>query len=101
MRSWGKSRVKLIDFGSSCFQGQQVFEYLQSRYYRAPEVMLRRPYSYEIDMWSFACLLLELRLGEPVFAANNNTQQLMYIANSIGMPDPSHGRYSRDFLESN
>ena len=63
--------------------------------------MLRRPYSYEIDMWSFACLLLELRLGEPVFAANNNTQQLMYIANYIGMPDPSHGRYSRDFLESN
>jgi serine/threonine protein kinase len=63
MRSWGKSRVKLIDFGSSCFSGQQMFEYLQSRYYRAPEIMLRKPYSYEIDMWSFGCLLIELKIG--------------------------------------
>ena len=36
MKNWGKSGVKLIDFGTSCFQGKQVYEYLQSRYYRAP-----------------------------------------------------------------
>jgi serine/threonine protein kinase len=35
--------------------------------------MLKQPYSYEIDMWSFGCLLAELKLGEPIFAGLNNT----------------------------
>lgn len=34
--------------------------------------MLRHPYSYEIDMWSFGCLLVELKIGEPVFAGASN-----------------------------
>ena len=33
-------RVKLIDFGSAAFNGGQVYTYIQSRYYRAPEVLL-------------------------------------------------------------
>jgi dual specificity tyrosine-phosphorylation-regulated kinase 2/3/4 len=32
--------LKLIDFGSAAFNGQQVYTYIQSRYYRAPEVLL-------------------------------------------------------------
>jgi dual specificity tyrosine-phosphorylation-regulated kinase 2/3/4 len=36
MKTWAKSGVKLVDFGTSCFDGKQVYEYLQSRYYRAP-----------------------------------------------------------------
>jgi serine/threonine protein kinase len=33
-------KTKLIDFGSAAFQGNQVYTYIQSRYYRAPEVLL-------------------------------------------------------------
>ena len=32
--------VKLIDFGSAAFNGHQVYTYIQSRYYRAPEVLI-------------------------------------------------------------
>jgi serine/threonine protein kinase len=45
-------RVKVIDFGSSCSSKRQPFTYIQSRFYRAPEVLLCRPYGHAIDMWS-------------------------------------------------
>ena len=57
MQKWGKSGLKLADFGTSCFDGQQLYTYLQSRYYRSPEIILRQPYSFPIDMWSLACVL--------------------------------------------
>jgi serine/threonine protein kinase len=78
--------VKLVDFGTSCFEGKQIYQYLQSRYYRAPEIILRQPYSFPIDMWSVGCLLAELRTGEPLFAGTSDVEQLMYFVNAIGMP---------------
>ena len=55
-----KSGLKIIDFGSSCFLDEVVYTYIQSRFYRAPEIMLGIPYSYAIDMWSFGCIVAEL-----------------------------------------
>lgn len=55
--------VKLIDFGSSCFQKGPTYPYIQSRFYRAPEVLLRLGYSQPIDIWSFGCLVAELING--------------------------------------
>ena len=46
----------MIDFGSSCFEDEGVYTYIQSRFYRSPEVILGLPYDVGIDMWSFgAC----------------------------------------------
>eukprot|EP01047_Picozoa_sp_COSAG01_P049214 COSAG01_NODE_4858_length_4678_cov_12.236078_4_plen_41_part_00 len=28
----------MIDFGSSCFEDERVYTYIQSRFYRSPEV---------------------------------------------------------------
>lgn len=50
--------IKLIDFGSSNHSGSSFFSYIQSRYYRAPEVMLGLPYDSSIDIWSVACVLV-------------------------------------------
>jgi dual specificity protein kinase YAK1 len=36
--------VKVIDFGSACLEGKTVYSYIQSRYYRSPEVILGYPY---------------------------------------------------------
>jgi dual specificity tyrosine-phosphorylation-regulated kinase 2/3/4 len=36
--------LKIIDFGSSCFNYKSGFTYVQSRYYRAPEILLGLPY---------------------------------------------------------
>ncbi|VDM34578.1 unnamed protein product [Hydatigera taeniaeformis] len=59
----GKAHVKLIDFGSSCRESEQIYNYIQSRYYRAPEVILGLRYSTLIDMWSLGCVLAELYTG--------------------------------------
>ena len=56
-------RVKVIDFGSSCSSKRQPFTYIQSRFYRSPEVLLCSPYSHAIDMWSLGCILVEMHTG--------------------------------------
>ena len=40
-----------------------VYTYIQSRFYRAPEVIVGIPYSTAIDMWSLGCILAELYTG--------------------------------------
>jgi len=63
LKQLNKTGVKLIDFGSSCFESEKLYTYIQSRFYRSPEIILGLPYSTQIDMWSFGCLLCELYLG--------------------------------------
>src|SRR5690606_5233286 len=63
----GKTGIKLIDFGSSCFLDEKLYTYIQSRFYRAPEIILGIEYGCEIDMWSFGCILVELYSGIPIF----------------------------------
>ncbi|CAE7216197.1 DYRK4 [Symbiodinium sp. CCMP2592] len=66
-----KSGIKVIDFGSSCFEDERVYTYIQSRFYRSPEVILGIPYDTAIDMWSFGCILAELYTGYPLFPGEN------------------------------
>ena len=35
--------IKIIDFGSACDERQTVYTYIQSRFYRSPEVLLGLP----------------------------------------------------------
>lgn len=70
---------QVIDFGSSCFDDERVYSYIQSRFYRSPEVILGLPYSMAIDMWSFACILVELYTGYPLFPGENEQEQLLCI----------------------
>jgi dual specificity tyrosine-phosphorylation-regulated kinase 2/3/4 len=62
-----RSAIKVIDFGSSCFVDERMYTYVQSRFYRSPEVILGLAYGCEIDMWSFGCILAELFMGYPLF----------------------------------
>jgi dual specificity tyrosine-phosphorylation-regulated kinase 2/3/4 len=71
--------LKMVDFGSGCFRNEQVYTYVQSRFYRAPEVILRIPYTERVDIWSLGCILAELYTGEPIFPGNNEQEQLEYI----------------------
>lgn len=65
--SANNGKIRVIDFGSSCFIYERVYTYIQSRYYRAPEVMLGIPYTTAIDMWSLGCMLAEMYTGIPIF----------------------------------
>eukprot|EP00128_Syssomonas_multiformis_P009981 Colp12_sorted_trinity150504_noHs@31486 len=81
-----KSTIKVIDFGSSCFEHERVYTYIQSRFYRSPEVILGNPYSVAIDMWSFGCILAELYTGYPIFPGENEVEQLACIMELLGVP---------------
>ena len=52
LASYSRARVKVIDFGSSCYLSDRQSSYIQSRSYRAPEVVLGLPYDGKIDIWS-------------------------------------------------
>jgi len=82
----GKSAIKMIDFGSSCFEESRVYTYIQSRFYRCPEVILGLPYHCAIDMWSLGCILAELFTGYPLFPGENEVEQLSCIMEVLGVP---------------
>lgn len=81
-----KCGIKIIDFGSGCYEDEKIYTYIQSRFYRAPEVMLGIPYTSAIDMWSLACILVELLIGYPIFPGENEAEQFLRIAEVIGLP---------------
>lgn len=64
IKSYSRCEIKVIDLGSSCFHTDNLCLYVQSRSYRAPEVILGLPYDQRIDMWSLGCILAELCSGE-------------------------------------
>ena len=82
----GRSGIKVIDFGSSCYEHQRVYTYIQSRFYRAPEVILGGKYGMPIDMWSFGCILAELLTGYPLFPGEDEGDQLATMMEVLGMP---------------
>ncbi|KAG0190027.1 hypothetical protein DFQ28_002602 [Apophysomyces sp. BC1034] len=82
-----KSSIKIIDFGSSCLENEKVYTYIQSRFYRSPEVILGMNYSMAIDMWSVGCILAELDNGYPLFPGENEQEQLACIMEIKGVPD--------------
>ncbi|KAG5492594.1 hypothetical protein JKF63_01173 [Porcisia hertigi] len=94
--------LKLIDFGSACEESRSLLTYIQSRYYRAPEIVLGIPYTTAIDMWSFGCVLCELANGYPIFPASSEGELLERIVEYLGTI-PSYlvrqGRRSDRFFE--
>lgn len=56
-----------------------VYTYIQSRFYRSPEVILGHPYNMAIDMWSLGCIMAELYTGYPLFPGENEVEQLACI----------------------
>ncbi|XP_073986729.1 dual-specificity tyrosine phosphorylation-regulated kinase 2 isoform X3 [Rhodnius prolixus] len=86
LKQRGSSSIKVIDFGSSCYADQRVYTYIQSRFYRSPEVLLGLPYGTPIDMWSLGCILAELYTGYPLFPGENEAEQLACIMEVLGIP---------------
>ncbi|XP_036374124.1 dual specificity tyrosine-phosphorylation-regulated kinase 2-like isoform X2 [Megalops cyprinoides] len=86
LKQQGRSGIKVIDFGSSCYEHQRVYTYIQSRFYRAPEVILGSRYGMPIDMWSLGCILAELLTGYPLLPGEDEGDQLACIIELLGMP---------------
>lgn len=77
-------KVKLIDFGSSCFLTDQLSVYVQSRSYRSPEVLLGLPYDSKIDLWSLGCVVAELWTGFVLFQNDSVAALLARVVGILG-----------------
>jgi dual specificity protein kinase YAK1 len=79
--------LKIIDLGSACSEKNFPFTYIQSRYYRAPEVLLETEMlSNKIDVWSVGCILAELFLGIPLFPGSSLYDMLAKMTDILGYP---------------
>ncbi|XP_057849881.2 dual specificity protein kinase YAK1 homolog isoform X2 [Cryptomeria japonica] len=84
------AEIKLIDFGSACMENRTVYSYIQSRFYRSPEVLLGHPYTTAIDMWSFGCIVAELFLGLPLFPGASEYDLIKRMIEILGGQPPDH-----------
>ncbi|KIR99271.1 CMGC/MAPK protein kinase [Cryptococcus deuterogattii 2001/935-1] len=81
-------------------------EYVATRWYRAPEVMLSfRMYTKSIDVWSVGCILAEMLSGKPLFPGKDYHNQLALILDVLGTPtiDGFHAitsKRSKDYIRS-
>ncbi|XP_074243362.1 mitogen-activated protein kinase 15 isoform X2 [Saimiri boliviensis] len=88
--------VRLCDFGLARPlsdppegpEGRALTEYVATRWYRAPEVLLSsHRYTLGVDMWSLGCILAEMLRGKPLFPGTSTLHQLELILETI--PPPS------------
>ena len=79
--------VKIVDFGTSCFNNEITYSYIQSRFYRAPEVILGAKYNHMIDIWSLGCVIAELFTGNALLPGKNELEQIGFILELFGGPN--------------
>ncbi|CAG8641964.1 1866_t:CDS:10 [Paraglomus brasilianum] len=85
--------LKVCDFGlarsanSSDEHSGFMTEYVATRWYRAPEIMLTfKEYTKAIDVWSVGCILAEMLSGKPLFPGRDYHHQLTLILDVLGTP---------------
>jgi len=104
IRSYSRCEIKIIDFGSSCFVTDHLTSYVQSRSYRAPEVILGLSYDHQMDMWSLGCILAELWTGRVLFQNDSLATLLARVVGILGEIDEdmmNRGRYTHRFFTKN
>jgi serine/threonine protein kinase len=79
-----KLSVRVIDFGTSIRGGNASFQYVQSRFYRSPEVALGLSISEAIDMWSLGCIMFEMLVGKPLFTPRSSQDVIQNIVEFAG-----------------
>eukprot|EP00831_Metopus_contortus_P008214 TRINITY_DN1315_c0_g1_i1.p1 TRINITY_DN1315_c0_g1~~TRINITY_DN1315_c0_g1_i1.p1 ORF type:complete len:168 (+),score=19.73 TRINITY_DN1315_c0_g1_i1:154-657(+) len=79
------SRIKLIDFGGATFSTEYKSHIINTRQYRAPEVLLQcMVWNEKSDIWSAACIIAELYTGKLLFSAHKNLEHIAMIEKVAG-----------------
>lgn len=83
-----KKTIKLCDFGTAVDKRDVMerTEYLVSRFYRAPEIILGLDIGYGIDMWAIGCTIYELWTGKILFTGRTNNQMIKAFMDCLGWP---------------
>lgn len=91
-------QLKITDFGLARYfdpertklneiQAQHLTEYVVTRWYRAPELLLAPslPYTKAIDVWSAGCIITEMMIGRPLFPGKSYIDQVQLIFKVLGL----------------
>jgi dual specificity tyrosine-phosphorylation-regulated kinase 2/3/4 len=81
-----RNMIRLTDFGCSVRVAKSFYTYVQSRYYRAPEVVLDIPYGPAVDIWGLGCVLVELVTGKTLFRPEDEFELVAMHAQILGNP---------------
>uniref|UniRef100_A0A8C5R0H5 Protein kinase domain-containing protein n=1 Tax=Leptobrachium leishanense TaxID=445787 RepID=A0A8C5R0H5_9ANUR len=90
----GNDNLKLCDFGLAQNVSEisnEINQYVATRWYRSPELIVGAPYGMAADMWSVGCILGELSDGKPLFPGKCHSDQLVTIMTVLG-PLPAEQR---------
>ena len=89
VQSHSRCQVKLIDFGSSAYMHERFSSYVQSRSYRAPEVIMGAPYDSRVDVWSLGAVLVELACKGEILFRSTTLANLMARVAAVCGPVPA------------
>lgn len=65
----------------------ELTEYVATRWYRSPEILLAaKRYTKGVDMWSLGCILAEMLIGRALFPGSSTINQIERIMNTINRP---------------
>jgi serine/threonine protein kinase len=104
--------VRIADLGMARLNGDSeeahaadMTEYVVSRWWRGPEVMVNQQYSFPLDVWSVGCIVGEMLLRRPLFAGRDYADQLVKIVAVLGKPSREviarmKDAGARDFVEA-
>lgn len=83
-----KKTIKLADFGTAVDKRDVIerTEYLVSRFYRAPEIILGMDIGHPVDMWAIGCTVYELWTGKILFTGRSNNQMVKAFMDCLGWP---------------
>jgi len=86
--------IKLCDFGfarSIASSGEFYTDYVATRWYRAPELLVGDPnYGKAVDVWAIGCLIVEMLSGRPLFPGDSEIDQLYQVVNCFGKLSKKH-----------
>ncbi|KAI4182328.1 MAG: hypothetical protein L6R41_006054 [Letrouitia leprolyta] len=101
----------LCDFGSAVSGDVEHDEDVQPDVYRAPEVCIKAPWSYAIDIWNVGCLIWDLFEGKHLFYGKDPKEEkyltrahLAEMVALMGPPPPDFlkaGKRSAEFFDEN
>lgn len=100
--------LKITDFGlSRCIDEPNstesktpMTEYVVTRWYRCPELLLapKHKYSSAVDIWAGGCIIAELMRRKPIFPGKSHTHQVQLVFELLGYSSPSDFGFSIRFL---
>lgn len=103
-----KTRSVIVDLGNACWTYRHFSEDIQTRQYRAPEVLIGSKYDTSADMWSLGCMTFELLTGDLLFDPragedyDRDEDHLAMFQELLGkMPKglAVNGKYSKQFFD--